>query len=344
LLATGAVAASVVAGHVWIWLLMAAAFVQGSLSIFYRLAERAGVRHLVPAAQLPKAMSANEARTQAAGLLGQPGGSVLYAVARSAPFALATAAHAVSLFSLLLIRKNFQDERPQQPGNITAELREGLSWTWGQRFLRFGMLLLSGSNLLFQVLSLALILILKDHGSSAALVGVITAVSGLGGMLGALTGSWWIRRFGLRALLIGGSIGWALLMPLVGLTGNPLLLGLIFLGAAMIGSVTNVAGGIYQVTVTPDRLQGRAGAAMGLIATGASSLGTFAGGFALEHFGTGTTVFGAASVMGLIALSSFLLPAAALPEQAGPSAQPSPHPTMTDTQPEEPEGRKKGTT
>lgn len=321
LLATGAVATAVVTGHVWIWLLMAATFVQGSLAIFYRLAERAGVRHLVPAAQLPTALSANEARTQAAGLLGQPGGSVLYAVARSAPFLLATAAHAVSLFSLLLIRGKFQDERPQRQGNIGAELREGLSWTWKQRFLRSGMLLLSGSNLLFQVLSLALILIIKEHGSSAAVVGVITAVSGLGGMFGALTGSWWIRRVSLRTLLIGGSVGWALLMPLVGLTGNPLLLGLVFLGAALIGSVTNVAGGIYQVAVTPDRLQGRVGAAMGLIATGASSLGTFAGGFALQRFGTGATVSGVACVMGLIALSSFLLPAAALPEQTGSGAR-----------------------
>jgi MFS family permease len=320
LLATGAVAAAVLAGHVWIWLLMAATFVQGSLAIFYRLAERAGVRHLVPTGQLPKAMSANEARTQAAGLLGQPGGSVLYALGRPAPFLLATVAHAVSLVSLLLIRGKFQEERPHQPGNITAELREGLAWTWRQHFLRYGMLLISGSNLLFQVLSLALIVIIKEDGSSAAVVGVITAVSGLGGMFGALTGSWWMRRVSLRGLLIGGAVGWALLMPLVGLTGNPILLGLIFLGAALIGSVTNVAGGIYQVTVTPDRLQGRVGAAMGLIATGASSLGTFAGGFALERFGTGTTVFGAAAAMGLIALFSFLLPTAPLPAHADPDA------------------------
>ncbi|MBE1600877.1 MULTISPECIES: MFS transporter [Streptomyces] len=329
LLATGAVAAAVLAGHVWIWLLMAAAFVQGSLAIFYRLAERAGVRHLVPSGQLAQALSANEARTQAAGLLGQPGGSVLYALSRSAPFLLATVAHAVSLVSLLLIRKKFQEERTQQPGNITAELREGLGWTWRQRFLRSGMLLISGSNLLFQVLSLALIVIIKEDGGSAGVVGVITAVSGLGGLFGALTGSWWMRRISLRGLLIGGAVGWALLMPLVGLTADPILLGLIFLGAAMIGSVTNVAGGIYQVTVTPDRLQGRVGAAMGLIATGASSLGTVAGGFALESFGSGTTVFAAAAAMGLIALLSFLLPAAPLPEQAdreAPADDTTPHP------------------
>jgi MFS family permease len=122
-------------------------------------------------------------------------------------------------------------------------------------------------------------------------------------------------------------------MPLVGLTADPLLLGLIFLGAAMIGSVTNVAGGIYQVAVTPDRLQGRVGAAMGLIATGASSLGTFAGGFALESFGSGTTVFAAAAAMGLIALLSFLLPAAPLAEHAGHEAladDTTPHPVPNE--------------
>ncbi|ATZ23945.1 MFS transporter [Streptomyces lavendulae] len=313
LAATGAVAAAVLTGHLWIWLLMAAAFAQGSLAIFYRLAERAAVRHVVPVEQLPQAMSGNEARTQAAGFLGQPGGSVLYAVSRSAPFLFATVSHLVSLCSLLLIRKKFQEERTEQPGNITAEVREGLAWTWRQRFLRNGMLLISGTNLLFQVVSLALIVIIKEGGGSAGVVGVVTAVSGLGGMFGALTGSWWIRRVSLRGMLIGGTVGWALLVPLVGLTDNPLLLGLIFLAAAMIGSITNVAGGIYQVTVTPDRLQGRVGAAMGLIATGASSFGMVIGGFALDHFGSTRTVFGVAAGLGLLALLSLLLPNADLP-------------------------------
>ncbi|MFI8104328.1 MFS transporter [Streptomyces sp. NPDC086023] len=314
LLAAAAVGASVLAGHVWIPLLMAAAFVQGSLAIFYRLAERAAVRHVVPEHQLPAAMAGNEARGQAAGLLGLPAGSVLYTVARSSPFLFSAVAHAVSLVSLLLIRKDFQDERTAAPASVTAELREGLAWTWRQRFLRFGMLLISGSNLLFQALSLALIVIVKEAGGSAASIGVITAVSGVGGMFGALTGTFWMRRTSLRGLLVGGSVGWALLMPLVALTGHPVLLGAIFLVAAMIGSVTNVAGGVYQVGITPDRLQGRVGGAMGLIGSGAASLGMLGGGFALEAFGATPTVYGIAAAMAALALLSLLLPHTDYPE------------------------------
>ncbi|MEV6951752.1 MFS transporter [Streptomyces sp. NPDC051183] len=326
LLSAAAVGVSVFSGHVWIPLLMAAAFVQGSLAIFYRLAERAAVRHVVPGEQLPAAMAGNEARGQAAGLLGLPAGSVLYTVARSAPFLFSAVAHTVSLISLLLIRKNFQDERTQAPGNLRAELAEGLGWTWKQRFLRWGMLLISGSNLLFQALSLALIVVVNEAGGSAAAIGVITAVSGMGGMFGALTGTFWMRRVSLRGLLIGGAIGWALLMPLVALTGNPVLLGLIFLAAAMIGSITNVAGGVYQVGITPDRLQGRVGGAMGLIGSGAASLGMLGGGFALEAFGATHTVYGIAAAMAALALLSLLLPHADYPEslrRPGPAAAPA---------------------
>ncbi|MFI2612904.1 MFS transporter [Kitasatospora sp. NPDC018619] len=325
LLSVGSVATATLLGHVWVAQVMVAAFVQGSLAIFYRLAERAGVRHLVPAEQLPAALSGNEARGQAAGLLGLPAGSVLFTLARWSPFLFAAVAHVVSLLSLLLIRRDFQEERGNYPKGVNAQVAEGLRWTWRQPFLRTVMALVSGSNLLFQGLSLALMVIVRESGGSAASLGVITAVSGIGGMLGALSGGWWMRRLSLRGLMITGLAGWAVLTPVVGLTGSPVLLGLVFALAAHIGSISNVAGGVYQVQITPDALQGRVSAVMGLLGQGANSLGMLAGGAALDAFGATPTVFAIAAAMTLLALLSLLLPPASrtAPEPA-PESDPAP--------------------
>lgn len=319
ILATGSVAVAVLRGHFWVAQFMAAAFVQGSLAIFYRLAERAGVRHLVPEEQLPAAMSGNEARSQASGLLGQPTGSVLFTVARFSPFFAAACAHIVSLVSLLLIRRPFQDEQERQARaatkrNVNAEVWAGLRWTWRQKFLRTVMVLVAGSNLLFQGMSLALIVIIRQSGGSAAYLGVITAVSGIGGMLGALNAAKWMRRVNLRTLMIGGLAAWAVLIPLVTISANPLVLGAVFAAAAYIGSVSNVAGGIYQMGITPDGLQGRVSGVLGLLGQGANSIGMLAGGAVLDAFGVFHSVLGIGAGMALLALLSLRLPPPTVPQ------------------------------
>jgi MFS family permease len=329
ILTTASVAVTVLCGHLWVTQLMAAAFIQGALAIFYRLAERAGVRNLVPEEQLPVAMSGNEARSQAAGLLGQPTGSVLFTVARSSPFFFAACTHFVSLVSLLLIRRPLQDEREHAARaaakrNVNAEVWAGLRWTWRQPFLRTVMTLVAGSNLLFQGLALALMVIIRQSGGSAASLGVITAVSGVGGMLGALNAGRWMRLIDLRVLMIGGLICWTALIPTVTLSANPVVLGVIFAAVSYIGGVSNVAGGIYQMRITPDGLQGRVSGAMGLLGQGANSLGMLVGGAVLDAFGVSRTVLGIGAAMAVLALLSLFLPSSehvAPAKQAGTDAE-----------------------
>jgi MFS family permease len=332
--AVGTVAATVLLGHLWVPYLMIAAFVEGSLTIFYRLAERAGIRHVVEPEQLPAALSGNEARSQAAGLLGQPAGSVLFTVSRWAPFLFASVAHLVSAFSLFLIRESFQDEHAEPSKTVHLEIADGLRWIWRKSFLRTVMTLVSGSNFLFQVLSLALLVIIKDSGGSPASIGILTAISGVGGVLGALSGAWWMHRVNVRRLVIGGLVAWAALIPMIALTSNVVLLGLIFSLAAYIGSVSNVAGGIYQVTITPGELQGRVTGVMGLLGQGANSLGLLVGGLLLDDFGSGRTVFGVAVVMMALAGVSLLLP----PLDREPALEPASVPPSS-SRPPQPTGR-----
>ncbi|MFI6130870.1 MFS transporter [Micromonospora sp. NPDC051141] len=309
LAAVGAVGVAVALGALWLPLLMAAAFVEGTAAIVYRLAERAAVSNVVPAPQLSSAMSQNEARTRAAGLVGQPLSSSLFVLLRAAPFLFAALSHLLALGSLLFVRGSFQQERASTARNLRRDLTEGISWVLRQRFLRSALGLVAVTNILFQILSLALLVMVRDAGSSPAVIGVIGAVSGICGVVGALAGSAVNRRLDLVTVLVSVLIAWAVLMFLISL-GPPIpLLALLFASTTMLGALLNVVAGTYQLSITPDALQGRVGSVAGLLGSGANSLGALGAGFLLAAVPTAAAVAGISGVMLALAVAAVLSPA-----------------------------------
>ncbi|GAA3849272.1 hypothetical protein GCM10022243_14060 [Saccharothrix violaceirubra] len=301
-LSTLSVAVAVFLGHTWIAHLVVVAFVQGALAICYDLAERSAVRHVVPKEQLSAALGQNEARSRAAGTLGQPLGSSLFAFLHWTPFVFTAFAHLVSLVSMLLIRKDFQDERSSAKRDFKAEVVEGFRWIWAQNLLRTAMILISVSNIVFAGLGITVIFLIKQSGGTGLLVGVITAIGGVGGMLGALTATRWLKWLTMRALLVGGFAVWALTVVPVAFTSDPFVLGGAFAAFGYVGGVFNVAGGIYLVSVAPDAMMGRAVSVMTLLGSGLAFLGALLTGPLLDGPGVLPTVLGMAAVMGLLSL------------------------------------------
>lgn len=308
LLAVGSVALALAAGRMSVAHLAAVAFAESALAVFYRLAERGAVRNLVHPAHLPAALAQNEARGRAAGLLGQPGGALLYTAARGLPFGFGALAYACSFVSLLLIRKDFQQRRTAAPRRPAAEVAEGMRWLWRQRFLRAALGYVAGTNVLFQMLALALILRIKEEGLSPSALAVVVGVGGIGGLCGALAGGRLERRTSRRALLIAGAVAWALLIGAMGFTAEPVLLGALYAGIGFVGAVFNVSAAVYQVRTTPDALQGRVAATAALIGSGTNALGSLAGGLLLAAWGAQSTVRAIAAAMAVLAVLAVLAP------------------------------------
>ncbi len=241
--------------------------------------------------------------------LGQPLGTGIYGLARWAPFVFAAAGHLVALVGLLFIRRRFQAERRDTPWRIGAELAEGFGWLLRQRFLRAAISLVAVTNILFTALSLAVVLIIKEGGGSPASVGLIGLFSGTGGIVGALSGSYFVRRMHPGSVMLSIFAIWAVLMPMITLTSSVWVLAALFVGSSFAGAVLNVLAGVYQVRVTPDGMQGRVGAVSGLLSSGASSLGALAGGWALGAYGTTATVLGVGAVMVATLAVAALIPA-----------------------------------
>ncbi|GLX21350.1 MULTISPECIES: MFS transporter [Streptomyces] len=308
-LVAGAVAALLLSGHVWLWALLAAAFVEGTLGVLHQLAERAAVPAVVPAEQLPAALTGNEARTRGAAIAGQPLGSGLVALGASFPYVAALVGQLASVALLFGVRGKLQTERTGPRPDLLADVKEGLVWMWRQHFLRAVMAAVAVSNLLFQGLNLAVMTGIQENGGSQFEIGLVLSLSGAGGLVGAISGGWWATRFSLRTLVLGGLAVWTALMVPVAVLRDPFALGALFAASGYVGGVFNVAGGVFMVRVAPDRMRGRANSLAMLVGGGAMAAGPVAAGFALEAYGPVRTVLGLSAAMGLTALAALLSPA-----------------------------------
>ncbi|MFG3715674.1 MFS transporter [Micromonospora sp. NPDC047730] len=322
----GSVAAAVLLDAVWLPHLMVVAFVEATLGICYTLAERAAVCSVVGADRLGAAMAANESRANAASILGQPTGTLLYSAARFAPFLFATVAHLVSLVTLLFVRRDLRAPRSaaDRAGGLLAQIREGFDFVWGMVYLRRALCLFAASNILFQILGLGLVVLVKERGGAPSTVGLLLVVNSVFGMVGAMTSNAYLRRWGIRRMMIGINVAWAVLMPLLvvapGLVAVSAILALVNYGAG----IGNVAGMLYLVKTAPDELRGRAGSIFTLLASGANSAGALLAGFLLDavRIEVALAVVGASMVViAVFAVLAFGTRAAAEAERAEAAAE-----------------------
>lgn len=307
--AIAAIAIGVLTHHLGLPLLAAASFVEGSLTVSYSLAERAAVRAVVHDTQFTAALARNEARERVAWLAGQPLGGLLFGLARWLPFLADALTYIFSLVTLTMIRSDFSRERELPAGSLLAQVADGLRWVWREQFLRAATGLVAGSNLLFQALMLDLIVIAHRHGASPAVIGGIIAASGIGGVAGALAASPLSGRLRLPVIVIGANLVWTALFPLLAISANFFLLGGVFAAMGLLGALWNVAIGVYQLRVTPDRLQGRVGSVLTMVSFGAIPVGSLLGGLLIVAVGPVRTVLVLGAGMALLTIAAVLSPA-----------------------------------
>ncbi|MGW4895811.1 MFS transporter [Kitasatospora sp. NPDC004240] len=309
MLSFAAVALAVHHDRVWVPFIMAAAFVEGTLGIFYATAEQVAVRNVVTGEQLPAALAQNQARGAAIGLLGQPLSGLLFTAVRWLPFAVTAVADLIALICLVFIRRDLRAERTGPPQRLHHEIKDGVVWLWRQRFLRIMTGVFAGSNLLFQMLGLTVMVVIKENGGSPAVLGLVSGVAGIGGLLGALAAGWWSRRVGLYATAVLGHLVWLVLMPLVALLDRPVAIGAVAAGIMFVAGLFNVCGGIYMARNTPNELQGRVTATSAFLTSGANALGSLAAGYLLARAGTTWTAIAMAAVLLLLTVTVTFSPA-----------------------------------
>lgn len=176
-----------------------------------------------------------------------------------------------------------------------------------------------GSNMIFG--AVFLLFAYRQLHLSAAEVGIIFAVSSVGGLIGAFLAAWVARTLGIGPTL-GVSItvgGLALLATPVALVAPPVPV------LAALGFLEGLTGPIYNISqvslrqaITPDRVQGRMNATMRTIVWGTIPIGAFVGGILGTTIGLVQTIVLGGILSLLAALWIFLGPVIRLKEQPAP--------------------------
>jgi transmembrane secretion effector len=296
-IALGSIPVAIWLGVAGVTQLAVVAFVEGSLSVVFGLAENAALPKVVPASQLTEAVAQNEARERGAALGGQPLGTILYYVAHALPFVVDAISYAVSVVTLLMIKAPFRIEGRTGRQSFVREVREGVRWLWHAPFLRATSIMIAASNFIFQAVFLAVVVLARRRGASGVEMATIFLLQALGGLAGAVVAPRLRRRLPTRLILVGVAWFWAAVLPLMALSVPPIVLGPLFGAMTFVGPVWNVVIGTYQLTMIPDRLLGRVQSVDMLISWGAIPLGSLVAGLMLQHLSGGRAMGGLAAMM-----------------------------------------------
>jgi MFS family permease len=279
--------------------ILVVALVLGGATSFIRIAEEGVIAKLVPRQQLGDAVSQNEARQYAAGLLGPALGGITFAASRALPFLIDAVSYVCSLVAMARIQSSFQETRAPSETTTRTDIAEGLRWLWQRPFLRDSLLLVAGSNLV--PIYLLLIVTAKDLGASSTVVGLVLALDSVGGLLGSAAAPRLRLRIPTRVVVVGFVwLGAAVFLTLA-FTGDALLLGAVIAVWTFFGPLWNAVVVGYRISATPDRLQGRVASVDWLLSMSLIAVGPLIGGYLLSTVGSHDTLLAFAGLLALLA-------------------------------------------
>lgn len=310
--------------------LLVVALLAGAASVCFTTAYRVYLPTLLAPADLAAGNAMLQGSESAAQLAGRGMGGLI-AQWLGAVFGLLADAisFVVSAVCLLAIRAREPHRAPHPRSSLRQDIGEGLRWVAADPYLRplagfaavanFGLTGCQALQVLFGV---------RVLHAGAALVGVVVAASGVGGVLGALVASRAARRFGTaRGMVLCMVVTWpfGVLIPLAFPGPGLLLLALGNLILAAGAVATNVIAAGFRQTYPPERLRGRVVATSRLPSALADPLGAVVAGTVGTVLGVRPTIWimiGVVLAAAVIVLASPIrgsrdLPVASRPAPAG---------------------------
>ena len=159
-----------------------------------------------------------------------------------------------------------------------------------------------GLNLFFSAFYVVVIVLARSRGVPPGQIGLMAAMLGVGGILGALLAPY-LHRMLSPYLSIAG-VFWllTLLTPIAAAVRNGYLMGALFATMALLPPTANTTIMTQQLLLTPDGLRGRLSAVLGLVTGVAATAGPVLGGVLVEFAPGGRAVLACAAGIAAITL------------------------------------------
>ncbi len=284
------------------------AALMGVCNALFAPAESAALVRIVPQKQLATALALNSARGSVGQLSGTALGGFLFAVGRLVPFAFNVLTHTASFMALLFIRVPHSAVERQPGSHLGREMVDGLRWVWQQRHVRITVLCAVSLNFFFSAYYIVIIVLVAGRGVSPGEIGVMAAMLGVGGIVGALLAPYLHRVVSPYVSIIG--VFWALaaLTPVAVVIDSGLLMGVLFFAMALLPPTANTTINTYQLLLTPDRLRGRLSGVMGMISGVSAAAGPAFGGVLVQAVSGTYAVLLITAAITVIAIMTTLSP------------------------------------
>lgn len=309
----GTVVLAILAGHVYVAQVAVVGLVQGLAGGLTGGADFAALRRVVPEHLLPNAFALSQGRAWVVRLAGPSTGGLLFGVTRWLPFLGDAVSFLASTCGVLLIRtplgpdaQEREEEHDGERESLLASIKDGLGYIRSNAYLRFLTVWAGMSNCLINGLLILVIILIHSRHGSATLVGAVSSLGAVGGLLGASVASRVAKRFPGRPLVI--AVSWMVVAAMVGiaLVPNPWAIGGLLAFMFVLIAPLNVVFSTYEARTIPDALMGRVSSAINFGASSVRWLGPLSAGALASVFSPSVAVLCFAGVQALVALSTFV--------------------------------------
>jgi len=271
------------------WPIPLLAFLEGTGDTFFGASSYGATRAVVPTAELPAAVSVQQARTASVGIAGPPIGGALFGIGRAVPFAADAVSYACSFVSLLAMRTPFQQARAQHRAPLRAQLAEGFRFLWGQPFLRATAFLYAVGNFTIPAFLFVLVVVARGHGLTGGEIGLLLALFSAFVLIGSFLSPLARRRLSVRAIVLAELYAGIAVLAYV-VWPSVYVLAAALLPQAIVLPITDSVVISHRIAMTPDRLLGRVEAVRTTLARTAQPLGPLAAGLLLGALSGRATV------------------------------------------------------
>lgn len=243
--------------------------------------------NLVKRNELPAASALNQAMFSATMIVGPAVGGVIIARAGLAwAYGVDVATYGAAVVAVLMMRPMRPDLGEGARPSGLAAVREGFAYLKGRRVLQSTFTVDLVAMIFGMPRALFPIIAVTQFGRGPEAVGILFSSIAVGALVGAATAGWVGRiHYQGRAVLVAVAV-WGAGITAFGLSGNRLLLALVFLAIA---GAADVISAVFRNTIlqlnVPDSLRGRMSAVHILVVTGGPRLGDLEAGLMAQVLG-----------------------------------------------------------
>lgn len=283
--AAALLAATLLAGALDVSVLVGVAFFDGAMYALFRTAQTAAMRQILPPSDRAAGVALNEAREFAAVSVGRPVGGLLFSVGRAAPVLLDLATYLVSFATVLRIKGKLLPVGDDEAENSARQRSFAAAWAWMVKTPYYMVTVIWSTvfNFISSAAYLYLVLQSEALGAPGYLIGIVTAVTAVGGLLGSLAAPAVSSRVSLRAAILAVGLIWSVALYALTMSTNAWQLMVVFLLLVLPApTLITIMGGI-DLQVIPNEMQGRVTSLSTLLATIGQPVGPLATGWLLSQ-------------------------------------------------------------